>query len=54
MPIEIRELLIKATVNESGRGKESSGRGGSNSDKEDIVAECVEQVMEILRQREER
>lgn len=60
MPIIIRELHIKVAVNAP---NEQSGRGatpanatpnaarGDDDDKEAIVAECVEQVMEILRNR---
>jgi len=54
MPIEIRELVIKATVNESA-AKRATGKGGSgDSDKELIVSECVEQVLDILKERLER
>ncbi len=62
MPIIIRELSIKVAVNapneQSGRtGAASSApagtaaREGEEDDKEAIVAECVEQVLEILRNR---
>jgi Family of unknown function (DUF5908) len=60
MPIIIRELHIKVAVNapneQSGRGATANAapnaaQGGDDDDKEAIVAECVEQVMEILRNR---
>lgn len=61
MPIIIRELHIKVAVNapneQGGRGatpnaaNQSAAQGGDDDDKEAIVAECVEQVMEILRNR---
>jgi hypothetical protein len=51
--IEIKELHIKINVDnsqKSGAGKAKK----SASDKEAIIAECVEQVMEILGNKEER
>jgi len=64
MPVEIRELHIKVTVNESPQGEgaqagreagERSG-GGENAgaDREAIVAECVEQVLRIMQNKRER
>jgi Family of unknown function (DUF5908) len=63
MSIIIRELHIKVAVNapnEQGGGatpqntsNQTAAQGGSDDDKEAIVAECVEQVMEILRNRYE-
>ncbi len=53
MAIEIRELIIKATV-----VSESGGAGGGSSaskeKKEALVQECVDQVMETLKEKEER
>ena len=57
MPIEIRELHIKMSVSDQGgqAGAGPSGPGGSGGvNKDKVVAECVEQVMEILRQKLER
>ncbi len=58
MPIEIRELVIKATVEsqgQSGGGGGAAGGGGPDAkQRQQIVAECVEQVMEIIRQKSER
>ena len=53
MPIEIRELIIKATV----RDRESERRTDGNeirAKKEEIIQECVEQVLEILKRKKER
>ena len=53
MPIEIRELIIKATV----RDRASERQPGSRelrSEKEEVIQECVEQVMEILKRKKER
>jgi hypothetical protein len=63
MPIEIKELHISVVVNaasgqagskppaNSETGNTPSGGGG---DKDSIVAECVEQVLEILQNKRER
>jgi hypothetical protein len=53
MPIEIRELVIKTTF------EEPSGEGASqdhdlSASKEQIISECVEQVLEILKDKLER
>jgi hypothetical protein len=49
MPINIKELHIKIHVEEAGKAKPSAA-----VDKEKVVAQCVEQVMEILRLQKER
>ena len=62
MPIEIKELHIRVAVNTTNIGQPSLGgqtaasRLGMHSgeEKEAFVAECVEQVLEILRRKTER
>lgn len=58
MPIEIRELHIKAVINQGGQtAGANAGQGNSSADvpdREDIVAECVEKVLAILRDKIER
>lgn len=64
MPIEIRELHIKASIEDTGTGAQRSQerpRINTNSSSsstappvDDIVALAVEQVMELLRQQKER
>lgn len=54
MPIEIKELVIKTTVQEPKPQASSPESGGETPAMEYIVAECVEQVMEILKEKEER
>lgn len=62
MPIEIKELHIRVNVtppdSSDGRGAPaaSSRRPGglSAKEKQEIIAECVEQVMKILENKKER
>lgn len=52
MPIEIKELVIRAVVDEERR---SSSRQEPDADaRRRIVDECVEQVLDILRLKQER
>lgn len=51
MPLEIRELMIKASI---GEGGERSGGGVGKQDQAAIVAACVEQVLTILKDKAER
>lgn len=52
MPIEIKELHIKINVDDK-QQNDQSGKMNQN-EKDRLVAECVEQVMEILSKKEER
>lgn len=58
MPIEIRELHIRVSVTPPARpGSAPAAAGGTAADpaaQEALVAECVERVLEVLRNREER
>lgn len=55
MPLEIKELVIKAVVStEKDSGAASPAAGPEGGGREALVAECVEQVMEILREKAER
>ena len=63
MPIEIRELVIRATVGGSGgeaascapssSGAQSSSRAPSQSE-DDVVQTCVREVLRILEDKRER
>lgn len=54
MPIEIRELIIKTTVDPDA-ASQGGGDGESGGDKkQELVQECVDQVMEILKEKSER
>ena len=59
MPIEIRELIIKATVtDESGNTATGGSAVGSSNNNvsatEAIVNKCVEKILEILKEKNER
>jgi len=65
MPIEIRELHIKviidpnnaASQNQAGDHDAAGSRAaasGGETDREALIADCVEQVMTILRDKNER
>ncbi|MBD1848321.1 hypothetical protein H6F89_34235 [Cyanobacteria bacterium FACHB-63] len=57
MPLEIRELVIKTSVNEGGQAQttnSSSGDGSGAGDQDAIIAACVEQVLAILKEKTER
>ncbi len=59
MTIEIRELVFLATVNQSqGAGSSASVQGkgspSNSSPGEEIIKECVEKVLEILKEKNER
>lgn len=60
MPIEIRELVIKATVTPSGGSQASGSANASSGDdnnvssQEEIISVCVEKIMAILKEKHER
>lgn len=64
MPIEIKELHIRVAVNASASGHPAGARGGAGGaavrdadderGRDQIVAECIEQVLGILESKRER
>jgi hypothetical protein len=52
MPIEIKELHIKINVDENPRSQNPEKI--KRSERDDLIAACVEQVLEILSKKEER
>ena len=62
MPIEIRELHIRVNVTPPATRQEgaaaTTSQAGENStsakEKQEIIAECVEQVMKMLKNQKER
>lgn len=51
MPIEIKELHIKINVNE---GAKAPTEKVEKKKVEDVVSECVAQVMRVIEQKKER
>lgn len=58
MAIEIRELNIRVSVTRNEQEQESTPAAGAVQsgmpDRDELIAECVEQVMELIRLRNER
>ncbi|HWB25752.1 MAG TPA: DUF5908 family protein [Chitinophagaceae bacterium] len=55
MPVEIRELQITTVVRENASPQGSASSSTSpTSNTDSIVSACVEQVLEILKQKNER
>lgn len=54
MPIEIRELIIKTTVDANASSQGSSSQNGGEEEKHALIQECVDKVMEILKEKSER
>ncbi len=58
MPVIIRELVIRATVSDtpasSGSGGNSTAAAVVNNDRESMVKEIIEQVLEIIEKQKER
>jgi hypothetical protein len=52
MPVEIRELVIRTTVDEDKKGRKKSG--GNSLSKEQIINEVVDKVVEMIKQEKER
>jgi hypothetical protein len=55
MPIEIRELVIKATITEDAQSLSAQqGNAGAASGSAEMVQLCVEKVLQILKEKNER
>lgn len=59
MPLEIRELHIKVSVNQPQQGQQanapSPSRGKKEEDEKDaLVNQCVEEVLEVIKKKKER
>lgn len=51
MPVVINEIVIRATIDELDNGKAGTSE---KPDQESIIRECVEQVIEILKDKAEK
>jgi len=60
MPIEVRELIIKATVVQEGGGEAGGGQSGAGSGNndaspnEELIKTCVDKVLEIIKEKNGR
>jgi hypothetical protein len=59
MPLEIRELHIRVSVNQEGGKSQtqqapSSKAAGDKDDKEAIINQCIEQVVDMFNSKKER
>jgi Family of unknown function (DUF5908) len=54
MPIEIKELHIRAIVQDDANNSNNTTTAVSQNQVNSIVAECVEQVLTIIKEKEER
>lgn len=57
MPLEIRELIIKATVNDSKEKDAANSAPGSQESKDAqkaLLQQCVDDIMDILNSKKER
>ena len=57
MPIEIRELQLTTVVQDgkgTGTGSSANASAPSSANNDAVIAACVEQVLEILKQKNER
>ncbi|HEX6427322.1 MAG TPA: DUF5908 family protein [Niastella sp.] len=61
MPLEIKELHIKVTVNQPTQGSQpantsagGAGAGKAGDEKEAIISQCVDEILEIINNKKER
>jgi len=54
MSVEIKELIIRATVVDTNENKSISTKEEDLEYQEEIIAACVEQVLKILETKKER
>ena len=58
MPVEIRELVIKVTVNQPSQGQQQSAAPSTGAkaddDKDAIISQCVDEILGIIENKKER
>ncbi len=55
MPVEIKELIIRATITgDSEEGRPEPGDTVGSPDREEIISACVDQVLKIIERSKER
>ena len=54
MPVEIKELVIKTVVEEERQGGDNVGSAPENTQQDITIQLCVEKILEILKDKNER
>ncbi len=57
MPLEIKELHIRVTVNQPESGAPAAAGGDASAEKDDkdaLIQQCIEQVIDLIQSKEER
>lgn len=54
MPIEIRELVIKTTINDEDQKNGDAAETRSTLATDELISECVARVMDLINQQTER
>ena len=54
MPVEIRELIIRVVVGENSSSMQKPAPSPSPAQQEELIQECVEQVLKVLADKQER
>ncbi len=54
MPIEIRELVIKTTINDEDQQPGGTTASESALPADELINECVSRVMDLIKQQTER
>jgi hypothetical protein len=54
MPVEVRELVIKATVTDDEKGSSTPASDNQTSMSEELIKLCVDKIIEILKERNGR
>lgn len=54
MPVEIRELIIRVVVGENFGNRQVPAPSTSPAQQEELIQECVEQVLKVLADKQER
>jgi hypothetical protein len=54
MPVEVRELIIKATVTSDGGSVTNTASNENNDSSEEMIKACVDKVLEIIKEQHAR